>query len=99
MGDFGTTREVDMPLHLQLSMRKAELAANEMTWDQLHSALLNLYHQRLVENQAIRDMLQAEDIEIEFDIPTDVELAQLALTMLSQDDFDQDEDEDQPLFG
>jgi hypothetical protein len=99
MGDFGTTREVDMPLHLQLSMRKAELAADEMTWDQLHAALLNLYHQRLVENQAIRDMLQAEDIEIEFDIPTDVELAQLALTMLGQDDFDQDEDEDQPLFG
>lgn len=99
MGDFGTTREVDMPLHLQLSMRKAELAANEMTWDQLHAALLNLYHQRLVENQAIRDMLQAEDIELEFDIPTDVELAQLALTMLSQDDFDQDEDEDQPFFG
>jgi hypothetical protein len=99
MGDFGTTREVDMPLHLQLSMRKAELAADEMTWDQLHAALLNLYHQRLVENQAIRDMLQAEDIEIEFDIPTDVELAQLALTMLGQDDFDQDEDEDQPFFG
>jgi hypothetical protein len=99
MGDFGTTREVDMPLHLQLSMRKAELAANEMTWDQLHAALLNLYHQRLVENQAIRDMLQAEDIELEFDIPTDLELAQLALTMMSQDDLDPDEDEDQPLFG
>jgi hypothetical protein len=99
MGDFGTTREVDMPLHLQLSMRKAELAANEMTWDQLHAALLNLYHQRLVENQAIRDMLQAEDIELEFDIPTDSELAQLALTMMSQDDLDPDEDEDQPLFG
>ena len=44
MGDFGTTQEIDMPLHLQLSMRKAELAANDMTWDQLHSALLNLYH-------------------------------------------------------
>ena len=99
MGDFGTTREVDMPLHLQLSMRKAELAADEMTWDQLHAALLNLYHQRLVENQAIRDMLQAEDIELEFDIPTDLELAQLALTMMSQDDLDSDEDEDQPLFG
>jgi hypothetical protein len=99
MGDFGTTREVDMPLHLQLSMRKAELAADEMTWDQLHAALLNLYHQRLVENQAIRDMLQAEDIELEFDIPTDLELAQLALTMMSQDDLDPDEDEDQPLFG
>ena len=68
MGDFGTTQEVDMPLHHQLSMRKAELAANEMTWEQLHMALLNLYHQRLVETQAIKDMLQSENIDLEFDI-------------------------------
>ena len=98
MGDFGTTQEIDMPLHLQLSMRRAELAANEMTWDQLHQALLNLYHQRLVETQAIKDMLQTENIELEFDIPTDMELAQLALSMLSQEDFD-DDDEETPMFG
>ena len=99
MGDFGTTQEIDMPLHLQLSMRRAELAANEMTWDQLHQALLNLYHQRLVETQAIKDMLSEESIELEFDIPTDIELAQLALSMLNQDDFDSDDDEDMPMFG
>jgi len=98
MGDFGTTQEIDMPLHLQLSMRRAELAANEMTWDQLHQALLNLYHQRLVETQAIKDMLQTENIELEFDIPTDMELAQLALSMLNQEDFD-DDDDDVPMFG
>jgi len=98
MGDFSTTQEIDMPLHLQLSMRRAELAANEMTWDQLHQALLNLYHQRLVETQAIKDMLQTENIELEFDIPTDMELAQLALTMMSQEDFDDDDDE-MPMFG
>ena len=98
MGDFGKTQEIDMPLHLQLSMRRAELAANEMTWDQLHQALLNLYHQRLVETQAIKDMLQTENIELEFDIPTDMELAQLALSMLNQEDFDDDDDET-PMFG
>ena len=99
MGDFGTTQEIDMPLHLQLSMRKAELAANDMTWDQLHSALLNLYHKRLVETQAIKDMLSEESIELEFDIPTDIELAQLALSMLNQEDFDSDDEEDMPMFG
>jgi len=99
MGDFGTTQEIDMPLHLQLSMRKAELAANDMTWDQLHQALLNLYHQRLIETQAIKDMLQTENIELEFDMPTDMELAQLALSMLNADDFDCDEDDEQPMFG
>tara|TARA_R100001015_G_C4461001_1_gene47918 strand:- start:48 stop:347 length:300 start_codon:yes stop_codon:yes gene_type:complete len=99
MGDFGTTQEIDMPLHLQLSMRRAELAANDMTWDQLHQALLNLYHQRLVETQAIKDMLQTENIELEFDMPTDMELAQLALSMLNQEDFESDDDEEMPMFG
>ena len=99
MGEFGTTKEYNMPLHLQLSMRKAEIAAEEMTWDQLHIALLNLYHQRLLELQAVKDMLEEEDIELEFDIPSDIELAQLALTALSAEDFEANDDEDQPLFG
>jgi hypothetical protein len=42
-------REFELPLELQFSMRKAELAAQEMTWDDLYAALLNLYHQRLME--------------------------------------------------
>ena len=31
MGE-STTKEFDMPLHLQLAMRKAEIAVKEMTW-------------------------------------------------------------------
>ena len=98
MEDFTSLKEMDLPLHLQLSMRKAELAAQEMTWDQLQLALLNLYHQRMLELQAIKDMLQAEDVEIEFDIPTDLELTQLAISMMSQE-MDHEEDDEQPIFG
>jgi hypothetical protein len=98
MEDFTSLKEMDLPLHLQLSMRKAELAAQEMTWDQLQIALLNLYHQRMLELQAIKDMLQAEDVEIEFDIPTDLELTQLAISMMSQE-MDDEEDDEQPIFG
>ncbi len=98
MEDFTSLKEMDLPLHLQLSMRKAELAAQEMTWDQLQVALLNLYHQRMLELQAIKDMLQAEDVEIEFDIPTDLELTQLAISMMSQE-MDDEEDDEQPIFG
>ncbi len=98
MEDFTSLKEMDLPLHLQLSMRKAELAAQEMTWDQLQLALLNLYHQRMLELQAIKDMLQAEDVEIEFDIPTDLELTQLAISMMSQE-MDDEEDDEQPIFG
>jgi|TARA_B100000073_G_C23683977_1_gene553716 hypothetical protein len=97
MGEFGITQEFEMPLHLQLSMRKAEIAAQDMTCDQLQTALLNLYHQRLLELQAIKDLMQEEAIEMEFDIPTDLELAQLALSFMGQEDTD-DED-DMPLFG
>ena len=98
MEDFTSLKEMDLPLHLQLSMRKAELAAQEMTWDQLQIALLNLYHQRMLELQAIKDMLQAEDVEIEFDIPTDLELTQLAISMMSRE-MDDEEDDEQPIFG
>jgi hypothetical protein len=98
MEDFTSLKEMDLPLHLQLSMRKAELAAQEMTWDQLQIALLNLYHQRMLELQAIKDMLQAEDVEIEFDIPTDLELTQLAISMMSRE-MDEEEDDEQPIFG
>ena len=97
MEGFGATQEYEMPLHLQLSMRKAELAARDMTCDQLQAALLNLYHQRLLELQAIKDLMQEEAIDMEFDIPTDLELAQLALSMMGQEDLD--DDDEQPMFG
>tara|TARA_R110002020_G_scaffold417673_2_gene626861 strand:- start:6969 stop:7292 length:324 start_codon:yes stop_codon:yes gene_type:complete len=99
MGDSTSTKEFELPLHLQLAMRKAELEAQELTWDQLYIALLNLYHQRLLEIQAVKDMLQAEDIELEFDIPSDIELAQLALTMMANQDEDEDDNDLTPFFG
>lgn len=95
MGDALSSTELELPLHLQLAMRRAELEAKELTWDQMYVALLNLYHQRLLEIQAIKDLMQAENIELEFDIPSDIELAQLALTMMSGQE---DEDEDDGVF-
>ncbi len=68
-----------MPLHLQLAMRKAELASEEMTWDQMRIALLNLYSRRLLEIQAVRDILTNEGVEVEFNIPSDIELQELAI--------------------
>ena len=97
MNSIETNEEYDMPLHLQLAMRKAELDSQEMTWDQLQIALLCLFHKRLIETQAIKDMLAAENIDIEFDIPTDFELTQLALTMMRDDDDDEDESNYQPF--
>jgi len=86
-------REFELPLELQFAMRKAELQAQEMTWDELHAALLNLYHQRLMEWYAIRDIMASEDIEIDWDHPTDIELAELAAACIYSDDEDE-EDED-----
>lgn len=89
-------REFELPLELQFSMRKAELAAQEMTWDELYFALLNLYHQRLMEWHAIKDIMASENIDIDWDWPTDLELAELAAANAYEDDCDdEDEDEDE----
>ena len=97
MGQFAEMKEFEMPLHLQLAMRKAELEAQEMTWDQLIIVLLNLYHQRLLEIQAVKDLLEEEGIEINFDIPTDIELAQLAISVGDDSEYEDDDTECQPF--
>ena len=90
-------REFELPLELQFSMRKAEFAAQEMTWDELQVALLNLYHQRLMEWQAVKEILAGENIELSFDIPTDLELAELAAACVYDDEDDDDEEEAIPF--
>jgi hypothetical protein len=84
-------REFELPLELQFSMRRAELQAQEMTWEQLYAALLNLYHQRLMEWFAIKDILASENIDISFDVPTDLELVELAAACIMDDDEDDDD--------
>jgi hypothetical protein len=81
------TSTFEMPYHLQFALRKAEIEAKELTWDQMLVALLNLYHQRLLEIQAIKDLLAEENIDIEFDVPTEVEMIQL----LAGYDLDEDD--------
>jgi len=75
-------------------MRRAELQAQELTWDQLYAALLNLYHQRLMEWYAIKDILANENIDIDFDVPTDLELLELAAACIADDDEEDDDEED-----
>jgi hypothetical protein len=90
-------REFELPLELQFSMRKAEMVAREMTWDELYAALLNLYHQRLMEWQAVKEILADENIQLDFDVPTDLELEELAAACAFYEDGDDDEDELQPF--
>ena len=87
-------REFELPLELQFAMRKAELQAQEMTWEELHDALLNLYHQRLLEWHAVRDIMASENIDIDWDVPTDLELAELAAACIYSDDDDEEEEDD-----
>jgi hypothetical protein len=88
-------REFELPLELQFAMRKAELEAQEMTWDQLYSALLNLYHQRLMEWHAVKDILENENIKLDFDVPTDLELSELAAACVYDDEDDDEDDEEE----
>jgi hypothetical protein len=95
MENSSEPREFQLPLEFQFAMRKAELQADEMCWEQLHAALLNLYHQRLMEWQAVREILAGENIELTFEVPTNLELAELAAAcMFASDDEDEEDDED-----
>lgn len=87
----------ELPLQMQFALRKAELEAQELTWDQLYAALLNLYHRRMVEWAAIKDVLAGENIELEWDVPTQLELVELAMLCSDQDDDDDDDDENDEL--
>ena len=98
MEDTVRPRELELPLQLQFAMRKAELEAQELTWDQLYAALLNLYHRRLIEWAAIKDILADENIELEFDIPTQLELGELAIMCQADEDDDDDEDKYESVF-
>jgi hypothetical protein len=90
-------QELDLPLEFKFAMRKAELQAAEMTWDQLYAALLNLYNQRLVEITAIKDILVEEGVNIEFDLSSELELEELA-QMYGYDEDEESEDDDETLL-
>jgi hypothetical protein len=90
-------QELDLPLEFKFAMRKAELQAAEMTWDQLYAALLNLYNQRLVEITAIKDILVEEGVNIEFDLSSELELEELA-QMYGCDEDEESEDDDETLL-
>ena len=82
-----------LPLELQFSMRKAEMKASEMNWDQLYLALLSLYHQRLMEWHALKSLMAEENVDIDFDVPTDIEL--LDLVSKSQELIEEELDDEE----
>jgi|TARA_R100000030_G_scaffold100928_1_gene95337 hypothetical protein len=84
-------RQFELPLELQFSMRKAEMAAKDMTWDELYYSLLNLYHQRLMEWYAVKELLTSENIDLNFDVPTDLELEELAAACTFYENDDEDD--------
>ena len=79
-----------LALELQFAMRKAEMQANEMTWEQLHEALLSLYYRRLMEWQTIKALMADENIKIDYDIPTEMELMELAVNCLMEENDEEE---------
>ncbi|MGB0975377.1 MAG: hypothetical protein ACPGSG_00265 [Prolixibacteraceae bacterium] len=67
------------------------MAAKDMTWDELYYSLLNLYHQRLMEWYAVKELLTSENIDLNFDVPTDLELEELAAACTFYENDDEDD--------
>lgn len=86
-------KEFHLPLEMQFAMRKAEVHAKDLNREELICALLNLYHQRLMEWNAVKSLMAEEQIDINFDIPSDLELSELIITEF------EDEDDDDPLYA
>jgi|TARA_E500000318_G_scaffold109177_1_gene121579 hypothetical protein len=86
------TKEFHLPLEMQFAMRKAEVHAKDLDRDELICALLNLYHQRLMEWNALKALMAEEQVDIEFDIPTDLELSEL-VSYIPDDLIGEDDDE------
>ena len=84
-------KEFHLPLEMQFAMRKAEVHAKELNREELICALLNLYHQRLMEWNAVKSLMAEEQIDIAFDIPSDLELSELIISEFEDAD---DDDED-----
>ncbi len=68
--------DCELPLELKFSIRKAELSAQKMTREQLYSALINLYYQRVCEWHALKSLLGHEQLDVE--VISDVDLSELA---------------------
>jgi len=83
--------EYIVPLELQFSLRRAEITAQGMTKKQLYSALMKLYSQRLMEWRAFKDLIR-ESKDLEYSIPTDLDLKKLA------DECSQEEDDEELPF-
>lgn len=98
MENSAKAKEFSLPLELQFSMRKAEINAKEMTWEELYAALLNLYYQRLMEWHAVKELVAQENIKLDFDIPTDIEMKNLiGQDFIEEEIFYEDDDEDNPF--
>ena len=79
--------EQTIPLELQFSLRRAEIIAQGMTKQQLYIALMSLYRRRLMEWQAVKDLM-GKNKDLENPIPTAVDLQKLAED-LSQEEGDE----------
>lgn len=95
MDEVPTIKEFHLPLEMQFSMRKAELHARELDKEELVQALLNLYHQRLMEWNTLQSLMAEEAVEIQFDIPTDLEVYELVDSYL--ENCPEDDEEGDPV--
>jgi hypothetical protein len=68
---------ITIPLEAQFVLRKVEIETEDMSKEDLRSYVWNLVFQRILERQAITQILKDENICISFDSPTDEDIAEM----------------------
>jgi hypothetical protein len=77
---------IQLPLEAQFTLKKVELAAENMTMEELKATVVNLTWQRILERAAIVEVLKEENINIAFDMPTNDELEEILEMAEDMDD-------------
>lgn len=68
---------ITIPLEAQFLLRKVEVETESMSKDELRACVINLTFQRILERQAITQILKDENITIAFDMPSDQDIMEM----------------------
>lgn len=68
---------ITLPLEAQFTIRRVEMEVEDMSKEELQSLVVHLTFQRILERAAITQLLKEENLNIQFDLPTDDEMEEM----------------------
>lgn len=83
---------ITLPLEAQFTIRRVELEVEDMSKEELQSLVVHLTFQRILERAAITQLLKEENINIQFDLPTEEDIEEMLEYVEGMGEGDEDQD-------